>query len=151
MSTNANASGEAVCELCASVGGELLWQDETCRVVRVDDPHYPGFCRVILNRHAAEMSDLPAHERRHVMDVVFAVEFALRELLQPDKINLASFGNMVPHVHWHVIPRWQDDRHFPQPTWGPVQRVGTARAAPDSAALRGQIIAALTREQSGAL
>lgn len=139
------------CELCAGSGGAILWQDETCRVVLVDDPHYPGFCRVILNRHVAEMSDLPAPERRHIMEVVVAVEFALRELLQPDKINLASFGNAVPHLHWHVIPRWRDDRHFPQPTWGSVQREGTARSAPAADALRQQLIAALSREQSGAL
>ena len=42
--------------------------------------------------------------------------------LQPDKINLASFGNMVPHLHWHVIPRFKDDMHFPNPIWGQVER-----------------------------
>ena len=51
-----------------------------------------------------------------------AVEQAVRQLFSPDKINLASFGNMVPHVHWHIIPRWRDDRHFPEPIWGRVQR-----------------------------
>jgi diadenosine tetraphosphate (Ap4A) HIT family hydrolase len=56
------------------------------------------------------------------MAVVLAVEGQLRRLYAPDKINLASFGNMTPHVHWHVIPRWADDRHFPQPVWGMVQR-----------------------------
>jgi diadenosine tetraphosphate (Ap4A) HIT family hydrolase len=43
-------------------------------------------------------------------------------VLDPLKINLASFGNMTPHLHWHVIPRWADDAHFPQPVWGPRQR-----------------------------
>ena len=47
------------------------------------------------------------------MNVVFAVEKVVRTLFAPDKINLASFGNMTPHLHWHVIPRWHDDRHFP--------------------------------------
>ncbi len=37
-------------------------------------------------------------------------------------LNLASFGNVVPHLHWHLIPRYLDDRHFPQPVWGPRQR-----------------------------
>ncbi len=110
------------CELCRSPGGELVWEDALCRVVRVADPDYPGFCRVILQRHAREMSDLPLNEQQQLMRVVFAVESALRCLYQPDKINLASFGNMTPHVHWHVIPRWSDDRHFPNPVWGTAYR-----------------------------
>lgn len=114
-------SGKA-CELCATTGGEVLWQSSLCRVVRVADPHYPGFCRVILNAHVREMTDLDAGQRRQLMDVVFAVESVVRELFKPDKINLASFGNMVPHLHWHIIPRWRDDKHFPEPIWGKVQR-----------------------------
>ena len=61
------------CELCDAVGGELLWQDEVCRVVRVNDPDYPGFCRVIWQRHVQEMTDLAADERRHLMAVTFSV------------------------------------------------------------------------------
>lgn len=70
------------------------------------------------------MTDLEPAARNHLMQVVFAVEAVVRELFSPHKINLASFGNMVPHVHWHIIPRWQDDRHFPEPVWGKVQREG---------------------------
>ena len=110
------------CELCAKPGGELIWQDEFCRVVRVDDVDYPGFCRVILNRHTREMSDLQAGERERLMAVVFAVEQAAREVLQPEKINLASLGNKTPHLHWHVIPRFKADRHFPNPIWGQSRR-----------------------------
>ncbi len=100
----------------------MLWQNELCRVVRVDEPDYPGFCRVILKRHAREMSDLGEDERRGLMAVVFAVEAAVREAMGADKMNLASLGNMVPHVHWHVVPRFRDDRHFPKPIWDAPQR-----------------------------
>lgn len=100
----------------------MLWQSAACRVVRVADPHYPGFCRVIWNEHVKEMTDLTAAQRQYLMAVVFGVEAMIRELFAPDKINLASFGNMTPHLHWHVIPRWRDDRHFPEPVWGSVQR-----------------------------
>ncbi len=125
-----------MCELCNNEGGVLLWQSTYCRVVRVDEPDYPGFCRVIWNDHVKEMTDLPLVERNHLMSVVFAVEAVIRELFSPDKINLASLGNMTPHLHWHVIPRWQDDRHFPEPIWGKVQReqAGT-RPLPDDTAL----------------
>ena len=112
------------CELCENAGGTALWASPVCRVVRVDDPDYPGFCRVIWQAHVREMTDLPAAARHYLMDVVLAVESVVRQYFAPDKINLASFGNMVPHVHWHIIPRWHDDRHFPQPVWGSVQRDG---------------------------
>jgi diadenosine tetraphosphate (Ap4A) HIT family hydrolase len=91
-------------------------------VIWVDDAHYPGFCRVILNAHVREMTDLPPAERLRLMNVVFAVETAVREVAQPDKINLASFGNVVPHLHWHVIPRWADDVNFPDAIWAAARR-----------------------------
>jgi diadenosine tetraphosphate (Ap4A) HIT family hydrolase len=50
----------------------------------------------------------------------------LRRLLQPTKVNLASLGNQVPHLHWHVIPRFADDAHFPDPVWAPRRRAGAA-------------------------
>lgn len=110
------------CELCTTSGGEILWESPTCRVVRVADPHYPGFCRVIWTAHAREMTDLEPGQQQYLMSVVFAVERVVRQLFAPDKINLASFGNMVPHLHWHIIPRWHDDRHFPEPIWGSVHQ-----------------------------
>ncbi|HEY6854555.1 MAG TPA: HIT domain-containing protein, partial [Gemmatimonadales bacterium] len=79
---------EDACEFCQGAGGTVLWRDEVCRVVRVDEPQYPGFCRVILARHAREMSDLSPAERERLMDVVFAVEEAVREAMEPDKMNL---------------------------------------------------------------
>ena len=105
------------CVLCNSVGGELLWQDDLCRVVIVDDPNYVGFCRVILNRHVKEMTDLSDADRSKVMQLTFVVESVLREILQPTKINLASLGNKTPHIHWHVIPRFETDVHFPEAIW----------------------------------
>ena len=81
------------CPLCSPVDESLLWQDTFCRVIWVDDAAYPGFCRVILNAHVREMTDLPPAERPRLMQVVFAVEAAVREVVKPDKINLASLGN----------------------------------------------------------
>ena len=126
---------EATCELCSATGGSLLWQNDLCRVVSVDDGDYPGFIRVIATRHVREMTDLTEAERNALMGAVFAVEAAMRETMQPDKMNLASLGNMTPHVHWHVIPRFRDDRHFPGPVWSqpkreavvPAERVERAR------------------------
>jgi diadenosine tetraphosphate (Ap4A) HIT family hydrolase len=110
------------CELCTTPGGTVLWEDLRCRVVQADEPGYPGFCRVIWKSHVREMTDLSPADRLHCMNVVFAVERAMRDALSPAKINLASLGNFVAHVHWHVIPRFTDDPHFPQPVWATRQR-----------------------------
>jgi diadenosine tetraphosphate (Ap4A) HIT family hydrolase len=133
----------ASCELCNSEGGEPLWRDDFCRVVLVNDIDYPGFCRVILNRHMQEMTDLSVAERDRLMTVVFAVEQVLREVAQPQKINLASLGNVVPHMHWHVIPRFADDKHYPNPIWGATKRDADKRTV-DIANLRKKVIAALS-------
>jgi diadenosine tetraphosphate (Ap4A) HIT family hydrolase len=105
------------CVFCNSLGGELLWQNDLCRIVLVDDPNYVGFCRVILNKHVKEMTDLSDAERLHLMQITFKVEQVLRDVLQPTKINLASLGNKTPHIHWHVIPRFETDIHFPETIW----------------------------------
>lgn len=117
------------CPFCTGDGGRGVWRDSLCRVVLTDEP-FVGFCRVIWSAHVREVTDLGAAEREHLMRVVFAVEAALRRLLRPDKMNLASLGNMTPHLHWHVVARFADDSHFPQPVWGTRQRAAAARALP---------------------
>lgn len=112
----------ADCPLCREDGGTLVLKDELLRIVLVDEADYPGFARVILNAHVKEMTDLDAPTLARVMAAVYAVEDALRAVLAPDKVNLASLGNVVPHLHWHVIPRFADDAHFPQPIWGARRR-----------------------------
>jgi diadenosine tetraphosphate (Ap4A) HIT family hydrolase len=114
-------------------------------VVGAEEPDYPGLCRVILGRHAVEMTDLDEGERASLMAVVFAVEEAVRETMRPDKMNLASLGNVVPHVHWHLIPRFRDDRHFPGPIWSAPKREAAipperrARAEELGAAIRARL------------
>ncbi len=110
------------CELCAMPGGEIVYEEEKFRVVLVDDAQYPGFCRVIWNAHAREMTDLEVLDRILFMDAVWQTETAVREVMRPDKVNLASLGNVVPHLHWHVIPRYADDMQFPGPVWAQPQR-----------------------------
>ncbi len=111
------------CPLCQPDTVEnVLWADDFCRVIWVDDANFPGFCRVIWNAHIKEMTDLPAEQRQRLMAVVFAVEAAVRQVAKPDKINLASLGNVVPHLHWHVIPRWAADPNFPDAIWAAPRR-----------------------------
>ena len=131
------------CPLCDTPGGTLLWQGDLCRVVRADEPDYPGFLRVILNTHVKEMTDLPAVDQQALLQALLATEAALREVMQPDKVNLASLGNVVPHLHWHVIPRFRDDPHFPNPVWGERKRDTPHPAPPD---LDAQLTGALSRQ-----
>lgn len=105
------------CPLCDADGGEVVWRDARLRVVLPDEPDFPGFTRVIWQAHVAEMTDLPTEDRDRVMRVVWAVEATLRSVLAPAKINLASLGNMVPHLHWHLVPRWPEDARFPGSPW----------------------------------
>ena len=122
------------CPLCQSAGEQVLWRDTACRVILAGDADHPAFCRVIWNAHVKEMTDLAPAGRAQLLAVVFAVERALRDLLSPVKINLASLGNQVPHLHWHVIPRFADDAHFPEPVWAARRRDGVAHPV-DAAAL----------------
>ncbi len=105
------------CPLCSGAGGEVLARDDRLRVVLADEPQHPAFLRVIWNAHVAETAHLSAPDREHLMRVVFELERALVDLMSPDKINLASLGNVVPHIHWHVIGRWRDDATFPASVW----------------------------------
>jgi len=101
---------------------QTLWQDDFCRIVLLNDADYPAYCRVELLEHVKEMTDLAPPLRARMMKTVFSVELALREVLNPDKINLASLGNKTPHLHWHVITRFEHDRHFPNSHWGEAVR-----------------------------
>ena len=136
---------ESGCELCTQEGGDVLWRDERCRVVLVADPDYAGYCRVIWQAHVKEMTDLGPDEQQHCMRVVFAVERALRNTLSPHKVNLASLGNVTPHVHWHVIPREVTDAHFPNSVWGEKKRAATDEKSVRPENVREQLAAEIAK------
>ncbi|ONN66594.1 HIT family protein [Herbaspirillum sp. VT-16-41] len=138
------------CELCAGDGGEVLWRHPEFRVVLVDEPDYPGFCRVICNTHVKEMTDLAPAQRTRMANAVWAVEAAQREVMQPEKVNLATLGNMTPHVHWHVIPRFLDDRHFPSPVWAEPRRPADVASLAARRALLPQLREAVRRQLDAA-
>ncbi len=133
----------AACELCEQPGGEVVYRDENLRVVLIDEAKFPGFCRVIWHAHAKEMTDLPAADRNTLMTAVWQVEAALRTVMRPDKINVASLGNVVPHLHWHVIPRYADDAHFPAPVWAAATRIAEPASLAQRVALLPQLRAAI--------
>lgn len=141
------ANASVACELCQKPGGLLLWSDADWRVIRVEDADFPAFYRVVSNRHVGEFSDLGLAHRTRCMQLVAAVEHVLVKYVQPTKVNLAALGNMVPHLHWHVVARFDWDSHFPQPIWGARQREvapqAAARLAVSLDALDAAVLAAL--------
>ena len=110
------------CPLCESDGGLLVFRNHDLRIIQASEAGFPAFYRVVWNRHVAEFSDLSPTERQVCMHAVAKVEQVLRSELQPTKINLAALGNMVPHLHWHVIARFDWDSHFPAPVWAAARR-----------------------------
>ena len=111
------------CPLCSSDGGVLVFRAPRFRVIWADqESDFPAFYRVVWTKHVAEFSDLSLADQHLCMSAVTQVERVLRQQLQPAKINLASLGNVVPHLHWHVIARFDWDNRYPQPVWGTAQR-----------------------------
>ena len=116
----------SACPLCESDGGLLVFRNAQLRIIQATEAGFPAFYRVVWNRHVAEFSDLSLAEREACMQAVVAVEQILRRELQPRKINLAALGKAVPHLHWHVIARFDWDSHFPAPVWSAPQRPSAA-------------------------
>ena len=114
------------CPLCDTDGGLLVFKNDQLRVVQAQEKGFPAFYRVVWNSHVAEFSDLSPEERSTCMNVVVLVEKMLREQLKPTKINLASLGNAVPHLHWHIVARFDWDSHFPGSVWAASQRATDA-------------------------
>ena len=111
------------CPICTAQDEDILLQTPKLRVIAVhNDSGSPAFCRVIWRKHIAEMTDLSAAERGELMEMVYKVEAAMRQVFRPAKINLASLGNVVPHLHWHVVARFDDDACFPAPIWANAVR-----------------------------
>lgn len=112
------------CPLCKDPGGELIFKTDRYRVIWADEALYPGFMRVIWNEHVREFSDLSDDDQTLLMNVVVKLERFILNDMQADKSNVATLGNVVPHLHWHVIPRFTDDAHFPAPVWGAAKQGG---------------------------
>ncbi len=127
------------CELCAFDRKQALWKNDQLFVIAVNDEQYPGYVRIIWNEHKAEMTDLSANDMEIMFKCMQIVEKCMRITMKPHKVNWAQFGNMVPHLHWHAIPRYKNDMHFPQSIWGSEQRQCPADILAQRRELAGQM------------
>lgn len=78
---------------------------------------YQGYCVLVTKNHYREMSDIPSPIREEIFAEMMKVSDALITTFQPKKMNLASYGNVVEHLHWHFFPRYEDDPQFTNPPW----------------------------------
>jgi diadenosine tetraphosphate (Ap4A) HIT family hydrolase len=124
------------CPLCQEPGGALIFDGPKYRVIRADEPGFPAFYRLVWRDHVREFSDLPASDRHLCIDAVTRLEESLRRHLRPAKVNLAALGNAVPHLHWHVVARFEWDSHFPGAPWAAALRAVPADALQGIESLR---------------
>jgi diadenosine tetraphosphate (Ap4A) HIT family hydrolase len=105
------------CELCTKKHPKEIWRNAVFYAIDASDADLPGFIRIISSEHVKEMTDLSQKNQEIFWKAIQITEKVMRETMNPDKINLAQLGNMVPHVHWHVIARYRDDAFFPGSVW----------------------------------
>ena len=80
---------------------------------------------VSIQRPVKEISQCTEAEKSMLFDALDIIEKAMLSHYQPDKINIASFGNVLPQVHCHIMARFHHDSFFPEPMWGTQQRKST--------------------------
>lgn len=81
------------------------------------DQFFPGYCLLFTRKHVTELFHLERDARQELMEEVSLVAAALSRLYKPEKINYELLGNMVPHIHWHLVPRFSHDPLWPRPIW----------------------------------
>ena len=89
--------------------------------IEVHESEVP-WLKIFTRRAVKEFSDCSSEEKSAIWHALDVIEKLMREYYSPEKINIASFGNMLPHVHWHITARFKEDSYFPEPMWGPKQR-----------------------------
>ena len=103
------------CPFCDAKNEDIIYKNNFFRIILVDE--IPGYIRVITNKHIKEFSELSDEESTELMLAVKKIEKKMIEFLKPDKINIAALGNMVPHLHIHIIPRYINDPWWPGATF----------------------------------
>ncbi len=92
--------------------------------LEVEESEIP-WLKVFCQNQVKEFFQCSAEEKAEIFRVIDIIEKEMNRYFSPNKINIASFGNMLPQVHWHVMARFTDDSYFPMPMWGEKQREST--------------------------
>lgn len=98
----------------------IIYQD---KLIKVEiEPFEIPWIKIFTQENIKEFSQCSKELRLYIFDVINIVETTMLDELKCDKINIASFGNYCPHVHFHIQARYKNDSYFPEPTWGVKQR-----------------------------
>lgn len=92
--------------------------------IDIEESEIP-WLKIFTQEAYREFSQTPREVKLEIFRVLDIIEKEMLETFEPKKINIASFGNYVPHVHWHIMARFEEDSYFPEPMWGMKQREGT--------------------------
>jgi len=97
-----------------------IYQNEMIRI-ETEESEIP-WLKIFTQEPYKEMSELPHNLKYEIFELLDVIEKEMIRYYKPDKINIASFGNYVPHLHWHIMARFKEDSYFPEPMWGKKQR-----------------------------
>ena len=92
--------------------------------IEVESSEIP-WLKIFTQKEHKEFSECSLEEKMEIWRVLDVIEIEMLAFFEPKKINIASFGNYMPHVHWHIMARFEEDSYFPEPMWGEKQREGT--------------------------
>jgi len=98
----------------------LIYANEKIKI-EVEESEIP-WLKIFTQTPYKEMSEVPTEIKLEIYDLLDVIEKEMLSYYNPTKINIASFGNYMPHVHWHIMARFEEDSYFPEPMWGSKQR-----------------------------
>jgi diadenosine tetraphosphate (Ap4A) HIT family hydrolase len=93
----------------------IVWQNENFYILKHESPL--PWLKLFTKEPYKELTEIPKEQRDKLYTLIENIELAIIEFYNPDKVNIASFGNMLPHMHWHIIARFKNDPYFPKTTW----------------------------------
>ena len=94
--------------------------------IQIEKSEVP-WLKIFTNKDYKELSACPKEIRYEIFELLNIIEEEMIKYYNPTKINLASFGNYLPHVHFHIMARFENDSYFPEPMWGKRQREGNLK------------------------
>lgn len=97
-----------------------IYKNENIRI-EVEDSEIP-WLKIFAQDNCKEMTDCDQETKQQIWMLLDLIEREMLNYFKPEKINIASFANYVPQVHWHIMARFKEDSYFPEPMWGKKQR-----------------------------
>ena len=98
----------------------LIYKNELIKI-EIENSEIP-WLKIFTIENIKEFSECNTQTKQEIFKYLDIIEKEMLDYFKPKKINIASFGNYVPHVHFHIMARFEEDSYFPEPMWGEKQR-----------------------------